>query len=129
MQFNAMNTFAQDYVDENLAAFQAQITQLQGEYWHSCFPPCFHLFCICFLLFLPNFCPCFVAFSPLFRRHTVARYPAGAVAIIYSPKVTNRWNVRARRVPPTMPQFLYSIPIYTVFLIFNRKIHTISLFL
>ena len=33
--------------------------------------------------------------------YIVARYPAHAVAIIYSPKVTNRWNARRKtqRVP------------------------------
>ena len=45
----------QDYVDENLAAFQAQITQLQGEYWHSCFPPVFTFSASVFSSFCPLF--------------------------------------------------------------------------
>ena len=32
MQIKEMMSFTQDYVDENLAAFQAHITQRQGEY-------------------------------------------------------------------------------------------------
>ena len=31
LKIKKMMPFAQDYVDENLAAFQAQITQLQGK--------------------------------------------------------------------------------------------------
>ena len=59
---------SQDYVDENLAAFQAQITQLQGEYpeWHFCpgLKPVFYsLLPICASVFWPLSYVSFFAFG------------------------------------------------------------------
>ena len=105
-----MKTFAhQDYVDENLAAFQAQITQLQGEYLSPSSTGIFtRLFCG---LFEP-FCVSTSVFGVLFTRYIVARYPAGAVAIIHSPEVTNRWNAGIhppKKIHSPKPSIIFSL--------------------
>ena len=97
-------------MDENLAAFQAQITQLQGEYplprvtfllrFETCFVASFAYLCITFVaLSYDSFC----GFQPLFTRCIVARYPATALGIIHSPEVTNRRNApKGYTHPPTL---------------------------
>ena len=67
------NCCSQDYVDENLAAFQAQITQLQGEYpeWHFCpglKPVFWSLFAYLCISLLASFFVLFACFCETYCR-------------------------------------------------------------